>query len=138
MKKALGTHIIVELFDCNLNTLTNKDYVERALVRAAKESNAKIVDYFFHQFQPYGVSGVVVIEESHYTIHTWPEHGFAAVDLFFCSDDIDVDKAIEILREEFEPNRISTIELKRGLLPDVDFSFEGNGKKEKLELATEV
>ena len=137
MRKALGTHVIVELFDCNPNTLTKKEYVERALVRAARESNAKIIDYFFHQFKPYGVSGVVVIEESHYTIHTWPEHGYAAIDLFFCSDDIDLDRAIEVLREEFQPDRISTVELLRGLLPDVSYSFN-NGKKEKAEVVSDL
>ena len=135
MRKALGTHVIVELFDCNPNTLTNKEYVERALLRAAHESNAKVVDHFFHQFKPYGVSGVVVIEESHYTIHTWPEHGYAAVDLFFCSDDIDLDRAIEVLREEFQPDRISTVELLRGLLPDVSYSFNN---REKAEVVSDL
>ncbi len=66
------------------------------------------------------MSGVIIIEESHYTIHTWPENGYAAVDLFYCSDDVDVDKALEVLEDYFKPEKMTLFELKRGVLTDKD------------------
>lgn len=120
MKKALGTHLLLEMFGCDPNSLRDQKIVERILIESAEKSNAKIVGVFFHQFQPYGVSGAVIIEESHFTVHTWPEHGFAAVDLFFCAEDVDSEKAIEVLRRGFKAKQINVIEVKRGLLLDVE------------------
>ena len=112
--KTLGTQRIIELYDCENSTLERVPWVERALLDAADQAGTRIVSYSFHQFLPYGVSGVVVIEESHLTIHTWPEHGYAAVDFFFCSDDVDADAAIEVLRNRFRPAKIESRELHRG------------------------
>ncbi len=116
MTKALGKHVLIEFYGCSPETLTKTDYVEKAMVNAAKISNAHIVESLFHQFLPYGVSGVVVIEESHYTIHTWPEYGYAAIDLFTCSDEVLIDKAIQYLEDSFLPSRIEKVELDRGLI----------------------
>jgi len=113
----LGTHLLLELYGCNAHTLRDKETVEKILIKAAREARAKIVDVFFHQFKPHGVSGVVIIEESHFTIHTWPEHKFAAVDLFFCSKDVDIERAVEVLSEEFGVKQMSLVEMKRGILP---------------------
>jgi S-adenosylmethionine decarboxylase len=88
--------------------------VEHALLRAAHASRARIVSHFFHEFEPYGVSGVVVIEESHYTIHTWPEHRYAAVDLFFCSESVEAERALEVMREAFKPQRVEVMLVRRG------------------------
>jgi S-adenosylmethionine decarboxylase proenzyme len=115
-QRTLGTHLLVELYGCNAKTLERVAYVENALVRAAHESNAHIVSHFFHEFEPYGVSGVVVIEESHYTIHTWPERRYAAVDLFFCSETVDAERALEVLRGAFEPEHVDVMLIRRGVL----------------------
>jgi S-adenosylmethionine decarboxylase proenzyme len=115
-QRTLGTHLLVELYGCNGQTLERVAYVENALVRAAHESNAHIVSHFFHEFEPYGVSGVVVIEESHYTIHTWPERRYAAVDLFFCSETVDAERALEVLRGAFEPEHVEVMLNRRGVL----------------------
>ncbi|GEM_PF-654789 len=114
--RTLGTHLLVELYGCNARTLERVAYVERALVQAAHESNAHIVSHFFHEFEPYGVSGVVVIEESHYTIHTWPEHRYAAVDLFYCAETVDAERALEVLRRAFEPEQMDVMLIRRGVL----------------------
>ena len=79
---SLGSHLLIELFGCNGRTLEKDDTVGDAMVAAAAVSEATIVAECFKEFKPYGVSGAVIIQESHYTIHTWPEHGYAAVDLF--------------------------------------------------------
>lgn len=114
MKKSLGVHIILEFFGCDPNSLTRRDYVEKIMMEAAQKANTHTIGTFFHQFKPHGVSGVIVIEESHISIHTWPEYGFAAIDFFYCSDHVDAEKAIEILTEGFKPARISRIEFARG------------------------
>lgn len=84
------------------------------MMTAAKESNAHTIGTFFHQFKPHGVSGVIVIEESHLSIHTWPEHGYAAIDYFYCSDEVLPDRAIEVFRAKFKPEKIKVKEFKRG------------------------
>ena len=83
---ALGTHLLVELRDCNPKILKDLKKVKNALVSAAKEAKATIVDISFHEFSPFGISGMVIIAESHLSIHTWPEYSYAAVDIFTCGD----------------------------------------------------
>lgn len=112
---SLGTHLLVELYDCDTRPLERVEYVETAMVRSAHAANTHIVSHFFHEFEPYGVSGVVVIEESHFTIHTWPEHRYAAIDLFFCSTSVEPDNAMQILREVFQPGRVEVMKVQRGI-----------------------
>ena len=83
---ALGTHLLIELKDCNPEILKNLEKVRSVLVSAAKKAKATIIDFSFREFQPFGISGIVVIAESHLTIHTWPEYRYAAVDIFTCGD----------------------------------------------------
>jgi S-adenosylmethionine decarboxylase len=121
MKGALGVQWILELERCTPNSIERVPYVKDVLLKSATEANARIVSHNFHQFNPYGVSGVVVLEQSHITIHTWPEHGYAAVDMFFCSDLVNVQNAVEVLRRNFEPEHIEIQRLTR----DVDRSRRG-------------
>ncbi|HXX81879.1 MAG TPA: adenosylmethionine decarboxylase [Thermodesulfovibrionales bacterium] len=113
---ALGTHLLVELRDCNPTILKNLDDVRDALVSAAKEAKATIVDISFHEFNPFGISGMVVIAESHLSIHTWPEYSYAAVDIFTCGDVIKPEVAAASLIERFESKNPSVVEMKRGIL----------------------
>lgn len=85
-RTALGQHVLLELSQCPSVLLSDADRLERAMQDAAERMGATIVSSHFHQFSPYGVSGVVIIQESHLTLHTWPEHGYAAVDIFTCGD----------------------------------------------------
>ncbi len=114
--KALGKHLIVELFGCPPDRLDDLALIHRVLVGAVEDSGATLIKPFFHQFSPQGVSGVVIIAESHFSIHTWPEYGYAAVDMFTCGDCIDMDRALETMREGFAPTSIQRVELSRGLL----------------------
>ncbi len=98
---ALGRHITVEYYECAPHVLVQKDRVELVLLKAAKESGASIVSSSFHQFAPQGVSGVIIIAESHFTVHAWPEHNYAAVDIFTCGDNIDLDRAIHSMQNGF-------------------------------------
>ncbi|MEW6570126.1 MAG: adenosylmethionine decarboxylase [Nitrospirota bacterium] len=113
---ALGTHLLVELRDCNPEILRSIEKVRNAMVSAAGEARATIVDISFHEFNPFGISGVIVIAESHLTIHTWPEYGYAAVDIFTCGDVIKPEVAASYLVKLFECKNPSIVEMKRGIL----------------------
>ena len=119
---SLGSHVLIELFDCEAKSLELEESVGAAMLDAARASEATIVTDSFHEFKPYGVSGAVIIQESHYTIHTWPEHRYAAVDLFYCGGTIYVERAVEILRERFKPGRIKFLVVRRGIQSEVETS----------------
>ena len=113
---ALGTHLLVELRECNPDIIKSLEKVRNALVSAAKEAKATIVNVSFHEFNPFGISGVVVIAESHLTIHTWPEYAYAAIDIFTCGELIKPEVAASYLIEQFECKNPSIVEMKRGIL----------------------
>jgi S-adenosylmethionine decarboxylase len=112
---ALGRHLLLELFDCDLDAINNVETVKGTLIEAAKRAQATIVDVVFHEFNPFGVSGVVVIAESHLSIHTWPEYRYAAVDIFSCGDILQPEIAANYLVEQFGAERTSVVEMQRGL-----------------------
>ena len=113
---ALGRHLLVELHGCHPDTLKKVDVVKDILVGAARACGATIVDVAFHEFNPFGVSGVVVIAESHLTIHTWPEYGYAAVDLFTCGEEADPWKCFSYMQEKLKSRNSTTMEVRRGTL----------------------
>ncbi len=117
---SLGSHLLVELFGCDKDALKTEEVVGKAMTDAAHHSEATVVADSFHEFKPWGVSGAVIIQESHYTIHTWPEHGYAAVDLFYCGGTVHVDKAVDVLRERFRPQRIKFLVVRRGVQSEVE------------------
>jgi len=113
---ALGKHLLVELRDCRPGILDDLHAVREAMVDAAKAARATIVDVSFHEFSPFGISGMVVIAESHLSIHTWPEYGYAAVDVFTCGEVIRPEDAARFLIERFGSRNPSMVEMKRGIL----------------------
>lgn len=114
----LGQHVLAEFFECDPNILNNVSMVEKLMTSAALECGATIVQKCFHMFNPYGVSGVVIIAESHLAIHTWPELGYAAVDLFTCGDKCDPKISYEYLKKMFNSQNASYQELKRGIIDE--------------------
>jgi S-adenosylmethionine decarboxylase len=113
--EALGRQILVEYYDCNSDSLNDVEFIETSLIEATRASNATIIAHNFHKFSPYGVSGVVVIAESHVAIHTWPEYNYAAVDIFTCGDTIDPWIIQEQLKKAFASRNTSSMEMKRGM-----------------------
>ncbi len=113
---SLGRHILVEYFDCRNELLNDVPYIEQSMVAAARKADATVINSTFHHFSPFGVSGVVVIQESHLAIHTWPEYGYAAVDLFTCGDTVDPWIAYNELKRLLEAKSGSSIEMLRGQL----------------------
>ena len=115
-KVNLGQHVLAEFFECDSNVLNSLDKVEKHMVDAALECGATIVQKCFHMFNPYGVSGVVIISESHLAIHTWPEFGYAAVDLFTCGEQCDPKVSYEFLKRKFNSRGAKYTQLNRGLM----------------------
>ena len=107
--------MLLELFDCDADVINSLEAVKGTLVEAAKRAQATIVDVVFHEFNPFGISGVVVIAESHLSIHTWPEYRYAAVDIFSCGDVLQPDVAANYMVEQFAAERTSIVEMQRGM-----------------------
>jgi S-adenosylmethionine decarboxylase len=130
----LGIHILAELYDCDRELLNDPVFIEKALKEAAIESGATIVSCHTNLFNPYGVSGVVIIAESHITIHTWPEHGYAAVDAFTCGDSVSTVKVKEVMAKLLKAGRSTMKEFKRGEFDHfVEYSPMSKTKEVPLE-----
>lgn len=113
--RALGRHALLDLYGCDPQVLNDKDRLRDLLRQTAVDLECTVVQEVFHTFAPHGVSGVVVIAESHLAIHTWPEHGFAAVDLFTCSDATELASLARLLRDRLDADEIVYREESRGL-----------------------
>ncbi len=114
--KSLGRHLLVEYYGCDPKILTDIGLIEDILVGAAKKAKAHIVDVVFHTFNPHGISGVVVIAESHLAIHTWPEHGFASVDIYTCGNLVNPWNAYKYILKALKAKNSTAMEMKRGVL----------------------
>ncbi len=113
--KFLGKHTILEFYDCPDSLLSNPEEIQQHLEAAALAMGATIIESRFHHFSPLGVSGVIIIAESHLTIHTWPEYQYAAVDVFTCGD-IDVEKGVALLEKLLQAGKTEVQLLERGRL----------------------
>ena len=112
--QALGRQILVEYYNSNQQLLNDTVFVENTMNEAAEVAGATIIKSVFHKFSPHGVSGVIVIAESHLAIHTWPEYGYAAVDIFTCGETIEPWLAFNYIKEKFQSQWVSRMELRRG------------------------
>ena len=110
----LGKHLIIELFDCDSRIISDFKAVDTQLIEAVRLSGATIIRSFFHLFPPNGVSGIVVVAESHFSIHTWPEYGYSALDIFTCGDRIKSKDALNYLKKHLKAKKSSMMELHRG------------------------
>lgn len=134
--KALGQHLLIELYGCEPKLLDDLEHVRRTLVHAADMVSASIIQVVAHKFQPLGVTVVVAIAESHLSIHTWPEYGYAAVDVFTCSAEPLTAEVQDHLIQSLAATDATSVEMKRGLLAG---RWAGAGSKtaaKGIQLAT--
>ncbi len=124
--KSLGRHLLTEFYGCDRETLNDPDRIKKIMEEAAITSGASIVQSVFHLFNPHGISGVVVIAESHLAIHTWPEYGYSAVDIFTCGEEVDPWRACHYLKEKLRAGSTSTVEIFRGAIDS-----DGKGLRHK-------
>jgi len=113
---ALGRHFLLELKDCDRDLLNDLDSLKKLLKEAAVECGAEVLGDSFHHFSPQGISGVVVIAESHLFIHTWPEHGYAAVDIFTCGTRVKPEIAFVFIVNKLKSKNRTIFEMQRGIL----------------------
>lgn len=113
--EVFGRHIISELWDCDQKKLNDLVFVKETMVNAAIEAGAEVREVAFHQFAPQGVSGVVIISESHLTIHSFPEHGYASIDVYTCGEHVRPHNAVKYIVEKLEAKNINNKELMRGV-----------------------
>ena len=119
---ALGTHLLLDLKDCNSGFLDDLHYIKESMIEAADEAGATIVGEHFHKFDPIGVTGIVAIAESHLCIHTWPEYGYAAVDIFTCGKNFKPYKAADMIIGRLQCMKPEVSEVKRGVIPELTAS----------------
>lgn len=117
--KELGVHVLMEFSDCSVEILDDLKRLEIVMEQAALASKATLIKSVFHQFSPHGVTGVVVVAESHLAIHTWPEHGYAAVDFFTCNTSMDYMKTYDYLVAKLQAKSPSYQTIKRGFIPQL-------------------
>ena len=122
-ERGIGQHAICEFWGAaHLDSVEHADHALRA---AAAAGRATLIDVFVHHFAPHGISGIAVIAESHIAIHTWPEHGYMAADVFTCGSNVDIDAIITVLRDAFDADHVDTRYLERGVPPELaDRRFE--------------
>ncbi|HYZ93835.1 MAG TPA: adenosylmethionine decarboxylase [Actinomycetota bacterium] len=111
--KTLGRHMILELWDAT--NLNDRHTLELALKDTVEAIDGTMLDCRVVEFPVHGVTGVAIISESHVAVHTWPEHGYAAVDIFTCNLDADIDAGVEAMKRHFLPGRIQVMEVRRGI-----------------------
>jgi len=139
-RAAIGHHYIVEASECEPKIIGSVEKVQQILVKAAEKAGAQVWSISISKFPPHGVSGVVVISESHISTHTWPEYGYVALDIYTCGNAIDSEKAVVYAVESFGASTSHITELTRGIdegdkiffhsLVTWEEDFE-KGKKEK-------
>ncbi len=114
LETQVGEHYLVELNDCDVTVINSENHLRREMLRIFALSGAQIIKDVFHSFSPHGVTGVIVIAESHVSIHSWPELGYAAVDIFTCSSRMNVDFIIAELKEVTKATTVISQKILRG------------------------
>jgi S-adenosylmethionine decarboxylase len=124
-----GSQVVLDLYECETTHLDNLEWVKRTLVNAARAAGATIVQTVFHKFAPWGISGVVVIAESHLAIHIWPENRYAAIDVFTCGENVQMDAASAFLTRKFRSKRALQRRFTRGdqMVADRKSSLKSDG-----------
>jgi S-adenosylmethionine decarboxylase len=113
-KKYAGLHLIVEFWGAK--DIEDEKEIKKILLGAAKISGSHPLKVSTYKFQPQGVTGVVLLAESHISIHAWPEHDYLAIDLFTCGDKAKPFLALEYLKKKYQPKRVEVKEIARGII----------------------
>lgn len=115
----LGYQYTVDFYGCDASKINSKNFVEKTLLEAASLMQLTVVNTTIHEFSPIGISGVVVIEESHIAIHTWPEYEYVAIDIFTCNDSYDLQNGIAFLTDAFNAQKVTKQDSTRGSMKEI-------------------
>jgi S-adenosylmethionine decarboxylase len=127
---SLGRHLLIELWDCN-SAINHPEAVRAAICEGVREIGATLLHLHVHTFSPQGVTGVATLAESHLALHSWPEHGYLAADVFTCGDQVDPRALVAVLEQWFEPGQMEVKELERGRRPG-EAGCQGYGSEFKV------
>lgn len=121
--KVIGKHLTVDMYGCSFENLDDLSFIKEAMLTAIKESNMTLLDFTSYKFKPQGLTAMALLAESHLNIHTYPELGYAAIDVFTSGDPSRPDKAVSILKQFLKPERMKITNIRRG-----DFGSESDMK----------
>ncbi len=110
--KVIGEQLIIELYGCDTDIIDDVPAMEKIMLAGAKAANATVVTHEFHQFAPQGVSGAVIVAESHLAIHTWPEDGYCTLDIFTCGDHTNNAAALQKIKEGVKATHYQVVDVK--------------------------
>ena len=111
----MGTHLVVDAWQAPAELLNNPEKIREALIEAIAAGKATLIDLCIHQFSPQGVTATATLAESHIAIHTWPEHGYFAADLFFCGAG-KPEVAMKVLQTALQAQKVEMRQLERGFV----------------------
>lgn len=121
--KVIGKHLTVDMYGCSFDTLNNLEFIQSAMLTAIQESNMTLLNFSYHKFEPQGLTALALLADSHLSVHTYPELGYAALDVFTSGDLSRPDKAIRILKTFLKPEKTKITTIRRG-----DFGSEKDMK----------
>lgn len=101
----LGNHIVSDLLDCDLNILNDIVLLRKTMIEATIYGNATIINELFHMFEPYGISGILILAESHFSVHTWPEYNIASIDIYTCGNSADITAIYDYMKKVLNPKK---------------------------------
>jgi S-adenosylmethionine decarboxylase len=108
-----GIHLVADMFGCDQRVIDQEDVLLETVVAASVAAGTQVLGTISHKFDPQGVTAIALLAESHLSIHTWPENGYAAVDIFTCGENMNPDKAIEVLSDVLRPTAVEKKLIKR-------------------------
>lgn len=112
--KLLGKHLTVDMYGCRFENLNDLEFIKNAMTSAITEANMTLLDFTSYQFEPHGLTAIALLAESHMSMHTYPEYGYAAVDIFTCGDQSRPERAVKVLKRFLKPDKTKTTHIKRG------------------------
>ena len=112
--KVFGKHLTIDMYGCSFDSLNNLEFVKSAIIAAIKEANMTLLELTYYKSQPQGLTVLALLENSHISIHTYPELGYAALDIFTCSEFARPDKGVKILKLYFKPEKTKITHIRRG------------------------
>ncbi|GAB6066342.1 adenosylmethionine decarboxylase [Aquifex pyrophilus] len=118
MAKTLGLHILADLYGVEADKIDRVEDIREVLEGAVKYANLTKISSHYYQFQPHGATGVILLAESHISIHTWPEHGIATVDVYTCGDPSKAYRAMDYIISKLQPSRVDKQVHDRGILQE--------------------
>jgi S-adenosylmethionine decarboxylase len=114
MMGIISRHLTIDMYGCSFESLNTIEFLKEAMMAAITESNMTLLSFTYHKFEPQGLTALALLTEGHMNVHTYPEKGYAAIDVFNSSDNSYPDQAPKVLKRFLKPEKIKITNIKRG------------------------